>query len=57
MKIILIDGPSGSGKTTLCRELNNKKYIKCYDTDDITSNCFLRYTKTIKRKIQNFGNR
>ena len=54
MKIILIDGPSGSGKTTLCRELNNKKYIKCYDTDDITSNCFFEIYKNNKKENSKF---
>ena len=54
MKIILIDGPSGSGKTTLCRELNNKKYIKCYDTDDITSNCFFEIYKNNKKEDSKF---
>jgi len=54
MKIILIDGPSGSGKTTLCRELSKKKYIKCYDTDDITSSCFFEIYKKNKKENVKF---
>ena len=45
MITIIIIGQSGSGKTTLCNRLNKHKNIRCYDNDDIGSDCFFEIYK------------
>ena len=54
MKIIIINGPSGSGKSWLGKFLSKKKGIKCYDNDDIISECFYKIYKSNIKYNKNF---